>query len=318
MRWRRSEFDVTNQVDVTQPEAVCAEVCRLFSELYPNDSAWRLEKAFADATALFRGDMAGYMPCETPYHDLQHTMDVTLAMTRLLHGCERQGGEEELGALHMQLGILVALFHDAGYMRRPEDQHPNGAAYTTHHVSRSALFMHHYLPLLGLGDLAPMAGRIVHYTGYEMQIDDIPVHNDAEKRLGRLVGTADLLAQMSDRCYLEKCRDRLYYEFAVAGIAGPDTESARFRSQHDLLRQTPGFINHAIRDRMDLALGAVHRYSESFFLPEENPYWLGIRKNIDYLTAAIDREELPRLRRNPPWTLSLSPTQLQPDFPLFS
>ena len=32
------------------------------------------------------------------------------------------------------------------------------------------------------------------------------------------MATADLLAQMADRCYLEKCRDLLYPEFELAGL----------------------------------------------------------------------------------------------------
>ena len=40
-----------------------------------------------------------------------------------------------------------------------------------------------------------------------------------DRKLGHLLGTADLIAQMADRCYLEKCRDRLYPEFVLGGIA---------------------------------------------------------------------------------------------------
>lgn len=316
MRWRRSEFDVTNQINVTRPDEVCAEVCRLFSELYPAESTWRIEQAFTDLTALFQGRLPGYLLCETPYHDLQHTLDVTLAMARLLHSHEQHADVAALGAERIQAGILVALFHDAGYMRRRhENKHQNGAAYTLNHVSRSALFLHNYLPSLKMAELAPMAGRLVHYTGYEMKINDIPVHSAAEQQLGCLVGTADLLAQMADRCYLEKCRDRLYYEFAVAGIAGPDVANARFRSQREMLAKTPAFISHAIRDRLDKALDAVRGYSGRFFLPEKDLYWHSIQKNIDYISAAVERNELPLLRRNPPWTLSIAPHELQPSFP---
>ena len=38
-------------------------------------------------------------------------------------------------------------------------------------------------------------------------------------KLGHLLGTADMIAQMADRCYLEKCRDRLYPEFVLGGVA---------------------------------------------------------------------------------------------------
>ena len=35
--------------------------------------------------------------------------------------------------------------------------------------------------------------------------------------VGHLLGTADMIAQIADRCYLEKCRDRLYAEFVLGG-----------------------------------------------------------------------------------------------------
>ena len=37
--------------------------------------------------------------------------------------------------------------------------------------------------------------------------------------IGHILGTADLNAKMSDRCYLEKCLDRLYPKFVLDGLA---------------------------------------------------------------------------------------------------
>lgn len=74
MEGRRSEYDVTNRVNVTDVESVCNEVCRLFTELYPKYSMRSIRKAFQIVSDLFRGDYPGYRPCDTPYHDLQHTL----------------------------------------------------------------------------------------------------------------------------------------------------------------------------------------------------------------------------------------------------
>jgi hypothetical protein len=49
-----------------------------------------VERAFADFDALFAGRMPGFSGVDTVYHDRQHTLDVTLAMARLLAGYERQ------------------------------------------------------------------------------------------------------------------------------------------------------------------------------------------------------------------------------------
>ena len=47
--------------------------------------------------------------------------------------------------------------------------------------------------------------------------------------VGHLLGTADMIAQMADRCYLEKCRDRLYAEFVLGGVALPLQRTATGR-----------------------------------------------------------------------------------------
>ena len=69
-----------------------------------------------------------------------------------------------------------------------------------------------------------------------------------------LIGTADLIAQMADRCYLEKCRDRLYKEFVVGGVAienaKPGEYMVRYKSGLDLLKKTPVFYQQVMRDRL--------------------------------------------------------------------
>ena len=64
-----------------------------------------------------------------------------------------------------------------------------------------------------------VASMIVHYTGYELDLDTIELDDPRDTLCGHLLGTADLIAQMADRCYLEKCRDRLYKEFVLGGVA---------------------------------------------------------------------------------------------------
>jgi hypothetical protein len=118
--------------------------------------------------------------------------------------------------------VVTALFHDAGYIRQTDDQtHRNGAEFTLSHVSRSAHFIGRYLPTIGMAEWVPVATKIVHFTGYEVQFDQIRLDDHRDRKLGHLIGTGDLIAQMADRCYLEKCRDRLYPEFVLGGIAMP-------------------------------------------------------------------------------------------------
>lgn len=84
-----NEMDVAREVRTTDPAVVNQEINRIFLELYPDASTAVLDRAFQDCARMFRGEYAGYRPCDTAYHDIQHTMEVTLAMARLIDGYER-------------------------------------------------------------------------------------------------------------------------------------------------------------------------------------------------------------------------------------
>lgn len=308
MESRSNEFDVTNRVRMTDPLRVTEEVRKLFSGCYPNSSYDPVEQAFKDGTRLFRGEYPGYLQCDTIYHDLQHTLDVTLAMARMMDGYERTDPKTRpLGARLFALGVITALFHDAGYVRRKKDtRHRNGAEYTLWHVSRSAQFLAYYLPGIGFGDLAPMATKIVHFTGYEIPPHKIPLPNDEFRLLGCMLGSADMLAQMADRCYLEKCRDRLYPEFVLGGIARrrnrDGSEDILFSSGEDLVSKTPGFFR-AVRERLNDHLGGVYQYVGHHF-GGLNLYLEGVKKNINYAEKLVAKRQF-WLRRIPPWNSAL-------------
>jgi hypothetical protein len=84
-----NDLDVADRVKTTDYRSVGAEVNRIFLALDPGRSTTLLCKAFADTDQLYRGLFAGYRACNTPYHDIQHALDVTLAMARLVDGYER-------------------------------------------------------------------------------------------------------------------------------------------------------------------------------------------------------------------------------------
>jgi hypothetical protein len=188
-------------------------------------------------------------------------------------------------------GIAAALFHDSGYIRRTRDnRHKNGAAYTRVHVSRSARFMADYLPQVGLQDMVGVCTRVVHFTGYEVDIRELQVASEKERRLGSLLGTADLLAQMADTDYLRKCRDHLYKEFEIGGMAGERSKlecaGTVYRSPEHLLETTPEFIRNAIEVRLEQELGGVHRYAAGYF-GGPNHYMNAILDNKRRLQAVL-------------------------------
>ena len=83
---RRSDFDVTNTVQVSSPAAVLAAVEALFRPAWPELAMEPLQRAFAHFERLFAGEVPGFHGVDTVYHDRQHTLDITLALARLLVG----------------------------------------------------------------------------------------------------------------------------------------------------------------------------------------------------------------------------------------
>lgn len=285
--------DITGTIDVSNPDDVCASVLQILRARYRDIDAAAIEVLFADFARLYRGEYPGFHACDTQYHDMQHVLDVTLATARLIDGYDGSHAQRErLGSRLALVGIAVSLFHDAGYIRRKGDsRHQHGAEYTKIHVTRSARFLSEYLPAVGLAWAAPIAAQLVHYTGYECDPRELDVADPKQHRLGELIGSADVMAQMADCNYLQKCRDCLYREFELGGIArGRDaqgTEFVRYASADDLLRQTPEFIRHALGHRLGTLFGGVHRYFAAHF-GGRNLYAEAVERNRLRLQRLLD------------------------------
>ena len=307
MNRQGNNLDVSSNVDVTNPGAVNREVGEIYSRLFPSRPTAAIDQAFSDLESLYRGRFPGFHACDTPYHDIQHVLDVTLAMARLMDGHERkENARERFGERLFGLGIVTALFHDVGYLRRVDDtEYRNGAELTLTHVSRGARFLEAYLPRIGMGDLTDAAAAVIHFTGYEVPVAEIPVACERRKRLGCLLGAADIIAQMADRCYLEKCRDRLYPEFLAAGIARkllPDgREEVLFESGYDLVTKTPGFFEVAAR-RLDQELEGNHRYS-TYHFGGRDVYLKEVQRNVRFAESIYRAQDTSALKRVPPETL---------------
>jgi hypothetical protein len=304
MNFRRSEFDVTNRINTTDPVCVKLEVARIFRTLYARMQMPALNQAFDDMVRLYRGEFPGYVGCDTQYHDIQHVLEVTLAMARLLDGYQRTRGDGPvINDRLFQLGVICALYHDCGYIRRDNDKkHRNGAEYTITHVSRGGRFLKEYMPTIGMADLAEVAAEMLHFTGYEKPISTIRMPHPIFRLIGSLLGSADIIAQMADRCYLEKCRDRLYPEFVAGGLAVKRTdhgEEVLFESGDDLLRKTPKFYSSASK-RLDEELDGAYRYAQAHF-GGNNLYMDALKQNIKFVER-IGAQGSIELRRQPPVT----------------
>ncbi len=308
---RRNDYDVTNTVQVSSPAAVRDAVHELVLETFPGASFDKLWLAFYDFERLFTGKYPGYMGCDTTYHDMQHTLDMTLALTRLVAGRERSVElPDRLGAARAQMAIVTSLFHDSGYIRHKERDSGfhNGAEFTLCHVSRSADFLRRYLPELGMSRDVPVSSMIVHFTGYELDLDKIELDDPRDIICGHLIGTADLIAQIADRCYLEKCRDRLYNEFVLGGIAvenaSPGEYMVRYKSGIDLLAKTPMFYQQVSRERLQKKFNRAYRYIEVLY-NGQNPYVDAMTTNIKHLVRILHSGDWKLLRRSPPFFVGI-------------
>jgi hypothetical protein len=288
--------DVTGRIDVTDPDAVTAALLDVLGAHYPLQSLSSIPQLGADFARLYRGEYPGYHACDVGYHDMQHVLDVTLAMARLMAGYQSRHHQDlPLDQELAVAGIACALFHDSGYIRRLHDsRHNSGAEYTRTHVSRSARFMSEYLPTVGMDYAVPICARMVHFTGYEVNPTDIDVPTQEERITGWLLGTADLIAQMSDVAYLEKCRDHLYAEFVGGGMAGKQGEYTEtgimYKSPAHLMQSTPNFIRSAIQVRLDGYFHSYYRYAADYF-GGVNLYMDALQDNCDALESILAKND---------------------------
>jgi hypothetical protein len=269
-------------------EAVQREVRVAFATLYPHGESAFVATAFGWAIACFTGHYPGFQAVDARYHDLEHTMQGTLCMMRLLLGREQAGAEPRLSERDFRLGLLAILLHDTGYLKKHGDNVGTGAKYTITHVARSADFAGHLLSEKGLPDRDIHAVQhMIRCTGLNARLAAIPFESSAERIAGYALATADLLGQMSADDYVDKL-PILYSEFAEAtAYSGDHTHFiSTFTSAEDLIRRTAGFWENGIRPKLDSELLGLWRFLS-------RPYPDGPNEYIDRIEANMARIQRP-------------------------
>ncbi|MEW5908864.1 MAG: hypothetical protein AB1659_03600 [Thermodesulfobacteriota bacterium] len=272
-------------IDMNDPEAVMAEVRSLVSILFPSFDFTGLNTAFDDIKRLYRGSYPGYRPCNTEYHNLQHTTDCFLAMARLIHGAMIQ--EEKFSLENVSLGLMASLFHDTGYIQTNDDSEGTGAKYTLVHVQRSIDFMTSFFKARSYPNRYIHDGTdMLKCTGLNVNIHEIDFTSSETKMLGQMLGTADLLGQMADRTYLEKLLF-LFHEFREGAVP-------IYSSEIEFLCKTELFFKMT-HERFDGDLGGVRRYMIPHFKSRWNIdadlYATAIQRNQEYLKRILEKPE---------------------------
>ena len=188
------------------------------------------------------------------YHDVEHTLMVTLAGQEILLGKHiREGGITPDDWLHFMVSLLC---HDIGYVRGVcvgdgggayvIDQTGNtisppkgasDASLTPYHVERGKIFVRERFSQLDMLDV----DRVV--AGLELTRFPVPDVGDARDTSGTagLVCAADLVGQMGDPNYMRKI-NRLFHEFEETGAS----KKMGFSSPADLAAGYSNFFFQAV------------------------------------------------------------------------
>ena len=170
-------------------------------------------------------------------------------------------------------------------------------------MTRSGHYLENYLPRIGLEQFVPVVARIVHFTGYELNVDQIELEEPKDSVVGHLLGTADLgraarrplLSGEMPRPAVPRVRARRRRDRRARRKAKCST--AR---REDLLGKTLSFYQTSARLRLENNFNRVYRYFEAFFERGRSPYIRFIRKNLTFLNTVIQNGDWERLRRHPP------------------
>jgi hypothetical protein len=223
---------------------------------------------------LYCGQLPGYQACNTEYHDLQHANNTLLAMARLIHGAVIEG--IDFSKSDIVTGIAAAILHDVGYIQEASDNEGTGAKHKATHEQRSKDFLSRHGRGFGLSTRQIADGRaIIACTDMALDISAVSFSSENIELLGKMLGTADLLAQLGDPAYLEKL-PALYKECEEAG-------TGEYTGELDIIQKAPAFYDIAEK-RLPTVLDSVCRFMESHF----EHRW-GQRRNI--YQAIIDSQK---------------------------
>src|SRR6266498_6031094 len=269
-------------VDTKDPVAVENEVQELYRAMFPQGDSKFVPTALVWIKDCFAGQYKDYQASDARYHDLEHTLQGTLCMARLLHGRHQADATPVLPQSAYQLGLLAILLHDAGYLKKRSDTGGTGAKYTLTHVTRSVQFAGEFLEEKGLPlkDILSVQ-NMIRCTGVNADLSRIPFQNALEQTVGFALGTADLLGQMAARDYIEKL-PILFAEFDESArfYEGKMALTGSFSSATDLLRKTPDFWKNYVLPKINNEFWGLYRFLNQPYPSGPNDYLQRVEANI--------------------------------------
>ena len=261
--------------DTSSPTATLAEIKNILLLIDPSLDPAPIEKIFTDIIRLFNGEFPGYKASNTKYHNLEHTCSSALASARLIHGLHVQG--QVFPPRLVQLCLIGTLFHDTGLIQTEEEVEGTGAQHTIGHENRSIALMKKYLAEKGYSqeDIRD-CGHMIKCTELFFPMDKIPFDCEEVRIMGKIVGTADLVAQMADRNYCEKL-PLLFMEFQEAGVQGFETPLELFSKTEEFYRQV---ARKRMRNELEGVIAAALYHFKERWQIDRNLYEESIKYNI--------------------------------------
>lgn len=299
--------DVTGTVALDDAGAVADAVDRILARSFGSAPFHRdlLHASFAFAGRLYRGDEPGWLPCDMPYHDLRHALDAALAMARLVDGCRRDGCDRALGPDTALAAVLLALLHDTGFLRTTAEASLCGPQLAQGHEYRSAAFAGDYLRSTSLARYAELAPLIMATRMSIAPAAALEGRDGAAITIGRMLGSADLLCQLADPRYLERCYHHLYPEMLLGAVDASRGADAPRRfvveDAREMLARTPGFLKDVALPRLREGFGFVARHLAAHF-DGGDPYAASTRGNLARCERIVAERRFDLLGGPPPTT----------------
>ena len=265
---------------------------------------------FTDAERVFSGKYSGYRSIPGGYNDFAHTAEVFLASVRLLHGLHAAARKDASNVIkkaakdlikglpgartideavfhdHKPLserGVIVtlaaALFHDIDFIQK------ENARASEEKERRGITFVKRYCRQKRMSPAETKACVQMIESLAAESLASMKFSSALASSGAKVLVTADLMAQLADRRYLEKLLS-LSHDMRKTGLV-------IYGSADEILSQTEHFYNDIARRRMNEELGGLHRVMRGHFSvrwgADRDFYEEYMNKNITYLRRIVQK-----------------------------
>ncbi len=260
------------------------EILFLTGKICPSFDLDLIREIHNDLASYFSGYYPEVQKNALPYHNLRHSQMVVLAAARLFHGLHCNDVSITISPDTLFKGLLAAYFHDTGMLSQRSDSKHSGKEHMAKHEERSILFLKKYAARKGYSeDISRDCAIIIKYTELESDPSTFEEHPPEIQIAGQVIGSADILAQMADRYYLE-CLPLLFSEQKSGGIN-------QHNSALELMEHTAMFYSNVVLKRLTTTFSdtsqAMRAHFRERYKIDRNLYLENIDKNLRYLKKII-------------------------------